>query len=474
MSFSEDEYDQPTMQEPHVSMSKAELRKTHKPLMEKRRRARINNFLNEIKNLILEAMNKDPARHTKLEKADILEMAVKHLQNVQRQQLALAMATDPSVVRKFKSGFNECATEIDRYLVKNDAIEKGVRDRVTNHLHKCINSLDHANQFSLQPTGNISMIPSGAFFSTTSQDSQSGDQNNNPRVQIPQGIQLIPSRLPTGELALLVPNSSNLSYFPSTTLPQRSSAFVTVTSQTVEPPRSVSPDRSPAEPVTLSPKGFRPVHPNIVRPKPSYIGEDHQVPQISSTVEQTNKEKHCSSSGDLKTVRFPMQKNLDKEKKAFEHISVIKKVSEPLCTITNQAERFRQAQQKEDSVYLEENQTNSRGVKRSFSEINQGISITVCQESRPSKLIKTSHHVVPSSTLVHPASEPFQEGQRSSLLLAISKRNIDFSSHSHEESRPFELFNPLNQEPQRLEHRNEQYNELNERNAESNDMWRPW
>lgn len=49
-----------TMQEPQVSnMSKAELRKTHKPIMEKRRRARINNCLNEIKNLILEAMNKD-------------------------------------------------------------------------------------------------------------------------------------------------------------------------------------------------------------------------------------------------------------------------------------------------------------------------------------------------------------------------------------------------------------------------------
>ncbi|RZC41445.1 HLH domain containing protein [Asbolus verrucosus] len=115
MPISEDEYDFRTSQEPQVSMSKAELRKTHKPIMEKRRRARINHCLNEIKSLILEAMNKDPARHSKLEKADILEMAVKHLQNVQRQQLALAMATDPSVLRKFKSGFNECATEIDRY-----------------------------------------------------------------------------------------------------------------------------------------------------------------------------------------------------------------------------------------------------------------------------------------------------------------------------------------------------------------------
>lgn len=43
-------------------------------------------------------------------------MAVKHLQSVQRQQLAIAMATDPSAIRKFKSGFNDCASEIDRFV----------------------------------------------------------------------------------------------------------------------------------------------------------------------------------------------------------------------------------------------------------------------------------------------------------------------------------------------------------------------
>lgn len=64
MYISEDEFDTPTMQEPQIgTMSKAEIRKTHKPIMEKRRRARINNCLNEIKNLILEAMNKDVRIH---------------------------------------------------------------------------------------------------------------------------------------------------------------------------------------------------------------------------------------------------------------------------------------------------------------------------------------------------------------------------------------------------------------------------
>lgn len=86
-----------------------------KPIMEKRRRARINESLGQLKTLILDALKKDvsggggtgrgargrPAgpcrceprmcpqssRHSKLEKADILEMTVKHLRSLQRAQM---------------------------------------------------------------------------------------------------------------------------------------------------------------------------------------------------------------------------------------------------------------------------------------------------------------------------------------------------------------------------------------------------
>ena len=40
--------------------------KSSKPLMEKRRRARINQSLNELKNLILEAMKKDVSKNVML------------------------------------------------------------------------------------------------------------------------------------------------------------------------------------------------------------------------------------------------------------------------------------------------------------------------------------------------------------------------------------------------------------------------
>ncbi|KAG7172674.1 deadpan-like 4 [Homarus americanus] len=43
----------------NLPLSKAELRKSNKPIMEKRRRARINTCLGELKSLILDAMKKD-------------------------------------------------------------------------------------------------------------------------------------------------------------------------------------------------------------------------------------------------------------------------------------------------------------------------------------------------------------------------------------------------------------------------------
>uniref|UniRef100_A0A8C6PZZ8 Hes family bHLH transcription factor 2 n=1 Tax=Nothobranchius furzeri TaxID=105023 RepID=A0A8C6PZZ8_NOTFU len=59
-----------------------ELRKTLKPLLEKRRRARINDSLSHLKSLILPLIGKDNARYSKLEKADILEMTVRFLRDL--------------------------------------------------------------------------------------------------------------------------------------------------------------------------------------------------------------------------------------------------------------------------------------------------------------------------------------------------------------------------------------------------------
>lgn len=60
---------------------KALERRSNKPIMEKKRRSRINQCLDELKTLILETDN-ERSRHSKLEKADILEMTVRYLQTL--------------------------------------------------------------------------------------------------------------------------------------------------------------------------------------------------------------------------------------------------------------------------------------------------------------------------------------------------------------------------------------------------------
>ncbi|CAG5896297.1 unnamed protein product [Menidia menidia] len=62
--------------------------------MEKRRRASINESLAQLKTLILDALGKASSRNSKLDMADILEMTVKHLQNLQRAQMAAALNTN--------------------------------------------------------------------------------------------------------------------------------------------------------------------------------------------------------------------------------------------------------------------------------------------------------------------------------------------------------------------------------------------
>ncbi|XP_022783491.1 transcription factor HES-1-like isoform X2 [Stylophora pistillata] len=69
-----------------IGKIRVERRKAQKPRIEKLRRDRINGSLDEIKHLVLEALNKDISRYSKMEKADILEMAVQFLKETQARK----------------------------------------------------------------------------------------------------------------------------------------------------------------------------------------------------------------------------------------------------------------------------------------------------------------------------------------------------------------------------------------------------
>ncbi|KFM73076.1 Transcription factor HES-4-A, partial [Stegodyphus mimosarum] len=188
----------------------SETRRSTKPIMEKRRRARINNSLTELKNLILDALKKDNARHSKLEKADILEMTVKHLQNLQRQQ----MTPDPSMMAKFRAGFAECASEVSRFMSRVEGIDHTVRQRLLNHLANCLTGMNNPPPTPLPP---VHVQVGGAPES----------ESNSTRLL--GGVQLVPTRLPSGDIAFLLPAQLSV-YAPSTVPISPASSTSSVTS----------------------------------------------------------------------------------------------------------------------------------------------------------------------------------------------------------------------------------------------------
>ncbi|GBM45262.1 Transcription factor HES-4-B [Araneus ventricosus] len=245
------------------TVSKAsETRRSTKPIMEKRRRARINNSLTELKTLMLDALKKDNARHSKLEKADILEMTVKYLKNLQRQQIT----PDPNAMSKYRSGFAECANEVNRFFSRVDSsVDQTVRSRLLNHLANCLTGMN-----------NPSPLP--PVHVQVGQPSET-DVNN----RLFQGVQLVPTRLPNGDIALLLP--ANLSVYAPSTVPISPASSTSSVSSPMSTTSSPSPinvlgssgilspassDRCSPSPVSMhhtSPAPVQPSHcPVIVQP----------------------------------------------------------------------------------------------------------------------------------------------------------------------------------------------------------------
>ncbi|CAG9860520.1 unnamed protein product [Phyllotreta striolata] len=179
-------------------------RRSNKPIMEKRRRARINNCLNELKTLILDAMKKDPARHSKLEKADILEMTVKHLQNLQRQQAVMSATTDSASLNKFRAGFSECASEVGRF----PGLDPIVRRKLLQHLATC---LSQGSKIHESPQVQVHILPNQKPLEPT------GPHGNGIILSNSNGtsLQLVPTRLPNGDIALVLPTSLQAPTLPS-------------------------------------------------------------------------------------------------------------------------------------------------------------------------------------------------------------------------------------------------------------------
>lgn len=137
-----------------MSFKPIELRKIRKPLMEKKRRARINDSLNTLKQILLQntvAIPTSGGRIAKLEKADILEMTVRYVKNLHRR---LGMPLNPDMVtsttqdsEKDSSVEENQSFFVNRELYKNllNEIDRpvGVNNLVREHIPQLRRNLDN-------------------------------------------------------------------------------------------------------------------------------------------------------------------------------------------------------------------------------------------------------------------------------------------------------------------------------------------
>lgn len=111
-------------------------RKVNKPLIEKRRRARINDCLAQLKSIVLEASNTKTARSSKLEKADILEMTVQFVKNKLHgdRETPRGQSTSPSDMSSYLAGYTKCLSEISKFLEQNRPSNPALQQRLLEHV----------------------------------------------------------------------------------------------------------------------------------------------------------------------------------------------------------------------------------------------------------------------------------------------------------------------------------------------------
>ena len=113
-----------------------------KPLLERKRRARINRCLDDLKDIMVGALQAEGESMTKLEKADVLELTVRHLRKL-KQQNALGLTPQATYAGRFKAGYAHCAHEVSKFVtLDQQKLDVNVSTRLLSHLGGCIQALE--------------------------------------------------------------------------------------------------------------------------------------------------------------------------------------------------------------------------------------------------------------------------------------------------------------------------------------------
>ncbi|KAK8728233.1 hypothetical protein OTU49_009185 [Cherax quadricarinatus] len=204
----------------------SEARRIRKPLMERKRRERINTSLNDLATLLTEArlVKSEAGRPTKLEKADILELTVKHMRSLKAAGDDAPgggdeeMDNSNSTTSSYKEGFTRCMSVVEHTLGK--AGKKALRERLLTHLQACLKTLQPPTsnpqaEEAPQPDCYAEERLTGAPLASVG-IKQEGAIPESATRELRSRLTLVPTRLPTGGMAFLIQGGID----PSLLLPQ--------------------------------------------------------------------------------------------------------------------------------------------------------------------------------------------------------------------------------------------------------------
>lgn len=371
-------------------------------------------------------------------------MTVRHLQSVQRQQLAVAVATDPAVLGKFRTGFSECAGEVGRYLGRMSGVEPAVRQRLSNHLAQCLAGL------------------------------QQLDPNNNPSRS--SGMSFVPQRLPTGELALLVPlmvqpqqpqvagiDRSHPSAFTAVR-PQATSPLPSPTSTISEDDSLVNePYPSPSTPPNLSSQFKQPYRPFQVAPE--------QQPHVTSSTSDgssTNPNKVSVSVGTVTELNVEF-KTIPLTTSPFPVITRAGPTiptHQPLTVITSQEKQ---------QIYITNKMSPVSKLTNHPFASKDVLDYSVKREEYPQlQLSIPSHTTTSGSKRPYSVIEHRNIVDSSSLLMVQPPSKISRISYQTEEFNSEHSFKTQVDKPQDTSSKASTSSSASASTSAGKDMWRPW
>ena len=137
-------------------------KRSSKQVVEKLRRERINSSVNELKSLLLKDKTASNFATAKLEKADVLEMAVSRIRELEHRNRSDSLILDEAsrsstlndavemkdCVTRYAAGFAQCTQEVLSFIEMCEGLnlDPSVKLKLFNHLQSCNRTLESATK----------------------------------------------------------------------------------------------------------------------------------------------------------------------------------------------------------------------------------------------------------------------------------------------------------------------------------------